>query len=206
MAKYKVGDKVVVMGDGKPAHKYFMEDGKEFNTMVGEMLKYRGKVVTIKSVDRQYRIEECSYGWVDEMFTGLYTPGKFKVGDIVQSNCRVGNTGESGSMGKILEYQTDGMILVEFFNHIDGHAGGGAAKVKGKQGYCWWMHSRELEPVEDPLTETLNPWDANPVNDYSRACWHGQPGGLVDRLAFAAGAILLCPVCGRVCDGREVTR
>ena len=41
-------------------------------------------------------------------------------------------------------------------------------------------------------------------NDYKSACWHCREGGIVDRLAFATGLILSCPVCGRVCDGRKV--
>ena len=41
-------------------------------------------------------------------------------------------------------------------------------------------------------------------NDYSTACWHCREGGIIDAFAFAAGAILTCPVCGRICDGRKV--
>lgn len=68
--KYNVGDKVRVRkdlraGDGK----LYLMDGKSFgDTFVDNMAHLVGKVVTIKTANKMYTIEECGYNWTDEMF------------------------------------------------------------------------------------------------------------------------------------------
>ena len=71
--KYDVGDKVKVREDLIVRDRYRMFDSKFTNSVVRDMLKFKGKIVTIKSVDDQYRIkEDCGdWGWTDEMFEGL---------------------------------------------------------------------------------------------------------------------------------------
>lgn len=124
----------------------------------------------------------------------------FSVGDVVKANCTVGNKRIKNAIGVILSISYD-MFLIEFNENIDGHDGDGL----GKGGYCWWLYDYELELYDNYFPGGNLKKEAAPVNDYSRACWHCMPGGIVDRLAFASGAVLVCPVCGRVCDGRSVT-
>ena len=71
--KFKVGDKVRVRNDLVEDKDYYMANRSESNTVVDIMLSLRGKVVTIKSVSPQYRIEECGFYWTDEMFEPFET-------------------------------------------------------------------------------------------------------------------------------------
>lgn len=74
MAKYQVGDRVVVRDDIVPddGTVYYMENRIHHNTFVSGMSRFCGKVVTIKNKEyAQYQIEECNYNWTDEMFAGL---------------------------------------------------------------------------------------------------------------------------------------
>lgn len=71
MAKYKVGDRVRVRKDLKGDVQYNMETGGVHNVAVSSMLKFAGKIVTIKSVVEQYTIAECGFLWTDEMFDGI---------------------------------------------------------------------------------------------------------------------------------------
>jgi hypothetical protein len=67
--RFKVGDKVRVRKDLKVGNRYFMSDGKEYNSFVTGMAKFAGEIVTISRATAQYKIEECEYcQWVDEMF------------------------------------------------------------------------------------------------------------------------------------------
>lgn len=60
---YKPGDKVVIRGDLIDGVSY---DGVNF---VNEMLRYKGKTVTIQSVNMvSYSLEEIDYYWNDQMF------------------------------------------------------------------------------------------------------------------------------------------
>ena len=69
---------------------------------------------------------------------------------------------------------------------------------------CLWC-TANLEKTDHVTIELYIPeTNKAPKNDYTAACWHCREGGTVDRLAFATGLILTCPVCGRVCDGRKV--
>lgn len=74
MAKYKVGDRVVVREDLHYG-RYNMISTGGYNTAIDEMLCMAGRVVTIVSDEfansSGYRIKEFSCGWTDEMFAGL---------------------------------------------------------------------------------------------------------------------------------------
>lgn len=72
MAKFKVGDKVLVKENLKGDKSYKMEDGFG-DTVVANMVRFSGKVVTISRVGGKYNIKE-DYGrwnWTDGMFEGL---------------------------------------------------------------------------------------------------------------------------------------
>jgi hypothetical protein len=74
MAKYKVGDRVIVRKDLNVIKRYRMEDSDFLEFVAHPMLNFRGQVVTIKKVrDYGYAIEEDNayYNWTDEMFEGL---------------------------------------------------------------------------------------------------------------------------------------
>lgn len=68
--KYKVGNRVRVRKDIKYGEHYLMENGDEWDCVTKEMLKFRGKVVTISYAGSKYRIEEDGgdFWWVDGMF------------------------------------------------------------------------------------------------------------------------------------------
>lgn len=208
MAKYKVGDKVRVISNGEVNKTYYMEDKSDHNSMVKHMLKFCGKVVTIRSVTTQYYIEECGYGWVDEMFEGLAEedkPGcKFKVGDRVKSIKGVGNKELIGVHGIIKEWENDNDFLVEFDIDIGGHDGG----VGCKNRHCWWCSQScvELlneEPKKEPTPTPVTNINIT-VNLYENACWYCRKGGLVD--LYLAGAMGICPSCGRVCNNTLPTK
>jgi hypothetical protein len=71
MAKYKVGDNVVVRKDLNDDDKYWMDDKSDYWYADMEMLKFADKIVTILEVKATYYLVEQtdsdSY-WTDEMF------------------------------------------------------------------------------------------------------------------------------------------
>ena len=76
--KYKIGDKVVVREDLRRNREYSMGSGIDnSNTVTDEMMKLRGKVVTVTDVSEngQYVINNqegrFSFLWTDEMFKGV---------------------------------------------------------------------------------------------------------------------------------------
>lgn len=76
--KYKIGDKIVVREDLRRNREYSMEsDIDNSNTAIDEMVKLRGKVVTITDIsgNGQYVINNqegrFSFLWTDEMFKGV---------------------------------------------------------------------------------------------------------------------------------------
>jgi hypothetical protein len=77
MAKYKVGDKVVIRKDLVEDVLYYMEGRTAHNDCVDTMLELAEdtEFVTIIFAGDQYRVhgDLGHYGWVDEMFSGLYT-------------------------------------------------------------------------------------------------------------------------------------
>lgn len=74
--KYKPGDKVLVREDLSYARVYFMEDGEAHDTIVSEMMRLAGKVVTIDRANTKYSVLECrpTLNWTDEMFVGYGIP------------------------------------------------------------------------------------------------------------------------------------
>lgn len=67
--KYGVGSRVRVRKDIERKY-YLMEDGITEDCVVADMLKFRGKVVTISYADGKYKIKEDGgdFWWVDGMF------------------------------------------------------------------------------------------------------------------------------------------
>ncbi len=148
--KFKVGDKVRVREDLK------VGDGFGCTTVVEDMLKYRGKITTIKqarsSVVGNYTIYEIDddgkfWAWTDEMLE-LFTRSKFKAGDRV----RIKDTGDwdsdiitIGETGTIIEYSiSDKVYRVEFDNYNTfKHDCGGCCR----KGYGWNCEEKMLEPA-----------------------------------------------------------
>ena len=84
MPKYKVGDKVKVKDNLAHRSGYCMAGGHHSNSVVPEMLRLRGKTVTIKEAeDAGYHIGEDNgaWCWTDDMFCGAAHSQKYKVGD-----------------------------------------------------------------------------------------------------------------------------
>jgi hypothetical protein len=87
-----------------------MSNGKESNTVVGDMMEFKGKVVTITHVDSQYKIEDLWCNWTDEMFEGKVVedsdvkeePKKLYNGKVVCIND--GIIPEHLTVGKIYEF------------------------------------------------------------------------------------------------------
>lgn len=72
--KYKIGDKVLIRKD-------LVTDECGSDSVVSEMLKYRGKIATIKRyTDIAYMIDldGGSWGWTNEMFKGKVDGKKIK--------------------------------------------------------------------------------------------------------------------------------
>ena len=83
MAKYKVGDKVVVRSDLNEDDVYYMDDRRDYWYAGREMVEKAGTVVTISELDSDrcyYRIkgdeENYPYNWSCEMFSGLANESK----------------------------------------------------------------------------------------------------------------------------------
>ena len=71
MARYKVGDVVLVRDDLVLRRSYRMSDRSSSDLVVEDMMKFAGKAVTIRYVDGKYKIEGSTKNWTDEMFVGL---------------------------------------------------------------------------------------------------------------------------------------
>ena len=73
--KYKPGDKVKVRADLLSYIRYKMGDSGAIDVASSKMLKYKGRIVTIKDYHHnssgKYTLEEVGYFWTDEMFEGL---------------------------------------------------------------------------------------------------------------------------------------
>ena len=149
--KFKVGDKVRVREDLK------VGDGFGCTTAVVDMLKYRGKIMTIKearsAVVGNYTIYEIdddgeSWAWTDEMLEPI-TRSKFKAGDRV----RIKDTGNwdsdiitIGETGTIIEYSISNKVYrVEFDNYNTfKHDCGGCCR----KGHGWNCEEKMLEPAD----------------------------------------------------------
>lgn len=73
--KYKIGDKVRVRDDLRLEEVYKMDNGTDYDSVVFEMLKLKGKEATILTYtdSNKYLISEDGgcWNWTDEMFLGL---------------------------------------------------------------------------------------------------------------------------------------
>ena len=73
--KYKIGDKVRVRDDLRLEEVYKMDNGTDYDSVVFEMLKLKGKEATILTYtdSNKYLISEDGgcWNWTDEMFSGL---------------------------------------------------------------------------------------------------------------------------------------
>ena len=135
------------------------------------------------------------------------TPRKFKVGDRVRVN-EVGLRGwevlekEGVDLGTVIVYKNKDSIGIEFDKNFGGHECG-----CGKNGHCWWLTDREIELVKEEPKEEPTPTPVVNVNVtvnlYENACWYCRKGGLVD--LYLAGAMGICPSCGRVCNNTLLT-
>ena len=218
MAKYKIGDKVIVRSDLDEDTEYYMDDKSDYWYPEEEMVALGGKVITIKDYKSgsYYLAEETSGDcfWTDEMFVGLEDgkeetplpkkeePKGFKVGDRVKfvNGHRYGNL-KYGDIGTVISDDNDcGYDYgVEFDNECNGHNCDG----HGKPGHCFWVYKDQLEliqpePTPEPIP-TPTPINVNiTVNLYENSCWYCRKGGLVD--LYLAGAMGICPSCKRVCN------
>lgn len=93
MSKYECGDRVLVRSDLIENESYRMEDSKDEDVVVSEMVEFVGKVVTVDKVlpfGSGYRIIEdnCLWVWTDGMFASLTDTMRLKRmledGDVVQ--------------------------------------------------------------------------------------------------------------------------
>lgn len=199
MAKFKVGDKVRVRSDLKTGERY----GCMYFTE--RMSEACGMVLTIKNYTWcSYAVEgDFPANWTDEMFEGLAeeTP-KFKVGDRVKLLSADFGSTEVGDLGTIIVVDGD-CIAVEFDKACGGHDCG-----CGKDGHCWWVYRETVELIaEEPKEEPTPTPVVNvnvTVNLYENACWYCRKGGLVD--LYLAGAMGICPSCGRVCNNTTPTK
>ena len=75
--KYKIGDKVRVRDDLHLNEIYKMDSGTDYDSVVSEMLKFKGKEATISTYidSNKYLISEDGgcWNWTDEMFSDLAT-------------------------------------------------------------------------------------------------------------------------------------
>lgn len=206
MAKFKVGDKVKLIGDSNSAK------GKA---------NYFGKIATINRDDGCggycYTLKEGygTYCWRDsELELVVETPREFKVGDRVKVNEKAysnwENLKEKGvDLGTVIAYNNKDSIGIEFDKNFGGHNCG---KNDCKYGHGWWLNDREIElveeePKEEPKAEPIPTPVVNvnvTVNLYENACWYCRKGGLVD--LYLAGAMGICPSCGRVCNNIVPTK
>lgn len=205
--KYNIGDKVRVRSD--------LRVGRAYGSMhfVEDMRDLCGTVVTInQNTGISYGVKEYrSAYWTDEMFEGLAeeTPREFKVGDRVKVN-EIGLEAwgalkrHNVDFGTVIVYENKDEIGIEFDKDFGGHD----CWNKGKNGHCWWLTEREIELIkEEPKKEPTPTPVVNvnvTVNLYENACWYCRKGGLVD--LYLAGAMGICPSCGRVCNNTVPTK
>ena len=71
MARYQVGDIVIVRTDLEIGHTYYMHDSNVCDTFISQMSPFCGKEVTIATnAFGKYQICEGGCNWTDEMFDG----------------------------------------------------------------------------------------------------------------------------------------
>ena len=175
MAKYKVGDKVKLIGDS--------------NSTKGKY-NYFGKIATIAHDDEGgeycYTLKE-GYGiycWRDsELELVVETPREFKVGDRVIASDNIDKYHEAPGTITDIKLQFSNPYLVKF----------------DKGGELWSKIHRLIDEEATPIPTPTPVVNVNvTVNLYENACWYCRKGGLVD--LYLAGAMGICPSCGRVCN------
>lgn len=197
MAKYKVGDKVIVRKDLNDDTMYYLADRSDYWYATDAMVEYAGKVITIKEVKPRWYLAEGFDDkddfWTDEMFEGLTEEKpvpKLKVGDkfvTLKANIQA-------------KEKYIGMTFT--VKNIDPtHPNGVAYGVKKEHGCQFYWFEDEVELVKEttpvpsaPITVNLN---IN-IDNYANSCWHCRKGGIVD--LYLNGKPGVCPTCGRVCN------
>lgn len=120
--KYKIGDKVRVRDDLRLGEVYKMDNGTDYDSVVFEMLKLKGKEVTISTYtdSNKYLVSEdrdC-WNWTDEMFSGLATrlervtekEPNFKIGQFVRVIDNDMNYFPIGQIVEIIDFDTDKVL------------------------------------------------------------------------------------------------
>lgn len=200
MAKYKVGDKVLVKEGLDGDTQYYMEDECDYWYPEQNMINSGGKVVTIKEVEESghwYKCDgfDCTDYWTDEMFVGLAeeTPSTYKVGDRVKIvGARTDNKAKHiGKVFTIRQLNPNGECGTKELHYGLVEDGGNT--------FIWFPNELQLytepEPTPAPIQVNVNVT----VNiNYDNACWYCRKGGLVD--TYFAGKPGICPHCGRVCN------
>ena len=203
MAKFKVGDKVRRIncrnrwGDGRTL---------EVGTICTVVKVYPGGVdVEVDGINYDGNTS-TNFELVEE------EPREFKVGDRIRVNEKgLSNWPklklEGVDLGTVIDYRHRNDIGIQFDKKFGGHDCGG----NGEDGYCWWVAEDEIELVEEETKEEPKE-EPTPtpvvnvnvtVNLYENACWYCRKGGLVD--LYLAGAMGICPSCGRVCNDTTPT-
>lgn len=160
MAKYKVGDKVLVRSDLE-CHKTYGSNGV-IDSVVEEMMEFCGKAVTISTVfdNGKYRIKEDDCGWnfVEEMFVGLAEDSsehKYKIGDKVK--LRSGLTPRKKYNG--ITFLKEMERYVGFTGEIRGDVESTSPLVEFYEpdNHCFFLGVDMIEPASDTVTEKHEP-------------------------------------------------
>ena len=120
--KYKIGDKVRVRDDLRLGEVYKMDNGTDYDSVVFEMLKLKGKEVTISTYtdSNKYLVSEdrdC-WNWTDEMFSGLATRPErvtekepnFKIGQFVRVINNDTNNFPIGQIVQIIKFNKNKVL------------------------------------------------------------------------------------------------
>lgn len=197
MAKFKAGDMVrrIITSNG-------WGDGTRLN--VGDVVKVVSATETDLTVEINGKARSGNLPAYFELVEEAPKP-TFKVGDrvrVTEIGLRNWNPlrDQGVDLGTVIVYNREDDIGVEFDKRFGGHDCG-----CGKNGHCWWLTDREIELVKDEPKTTPTPvTNINvTVNLYENACWYCRKGGLVD--LYLAGAMGICPSCGRVCNNTSST-
>ena len=153
---YEVGDKVKVRSDLK-LHKIYSE-----NRIVEDMMKFLGKIVTIKAVyNNEYNLKEVNYYWSSEMFEGKVIKSKSS------TYKEVNRIAKLGEFVKIINAEPSTMTTIHYKNgdilkiiKVD------EDKVRYGSKMTEFLFSREYIVLENynPLTTSLN-LDLSKVTD-----------------------------------------
>lgn len=185
--------------------KLYEFDGEHFRNDNGyNYTAWRKKGATQENLIAWFSTNNVNFEKVEE------TPREFKVGDrvrITEEGYREWeNLREKGvDLGTIIIYNNKFSIGIEFDKNFGGHDCG---NKDCKYGHGFWLEDKDIELVkEEPKSEPTPTPVVNvnvTVNLYENACWYCRKGGLVD--LYLAGAMGICPSCGRVCNNTVPTK